>query len=185
MGLDDLLDNTEKNSQHIVLYDKQMHQITHKNQITCYKRKVTIFTSVTQSQIQVSFSPGPAVFVLSAILRQVHRITPKWPQYYKAKDTPYIHNYCPRVLNFNLFHSTESHYWVIGHFETCAPNEPKMNLNTMRSKVPHIFYTITSESQVSIHFALQPPFSSYRPFWDNCTQWPRNDIEHYEVKGTP
>ncbi len=30
---------------------------------------------------------------------------------------------------------------VTGHFETSAPNDPKMNLNTKRSKVPHIHGT--------------------------------------------
>ncbi len=24
-----------------------------------------------------------------------------------------------------------------------------------------------------------------RPFWDNCTEWPPNELEHYQVKGTP
>ncbi len=26
--------------------------------------------------------------------------------------------------------------------------------------------------------------TSYRPFWDNCTEWLQNDIKHWKVKGT-
>ena len=37
MGFDTLLDNTDKSSKHIVMYDKQMHQITPKITIEYYK----------------------------------------------------------------------------------------------------------------------------------------------------
>ncbi len=46
-----------------------------------------------------------------------------------------------------------------------------MTLNTMRSKVSHICYTVSQESKVSINFTLQPSFSSYRPYRDNCAEW--------------
>ena len=28
------------------------------------------------------------------------------------------------------------------------------------------------------------PFSSNRPLWDNCTEWPQHDLEHQKFKGT-
>ncbi len=40
MGLDDLLDNTDRLSKHTVMYHKQMHQMI-PNHIKCYKAEVT------------------------------------------------------------------------------------------------------------------------------------------------
>ncbi len=42
MGLDDLLDNTEKCSQHLVMYDKQMLQITLVPQVTVHATRSMI-----------------------------------------------------------------------------------------------------------------------------------------------
>ena len=42
------------------------------------------------------------------------------------------------------------------HFETSAPNDPQMTMNTTRSKVPHICVNRFPESRFSLHFALQP-----------------------------
>ncbi len=50
MSPDELLDNTDESSKHIVMYDKQRHQITPlPNHIKCYKVKFTplCFTNVT------------------------------------------------------------------------------------------------------------------------------------------
>ncbi len=61
----------------------------------------------------------------------------EWPQNdlepYKFKCTPYIYTYCPRVSNFTQFCSTISLFQHTGHFETSAPNDPKMTLNPTRS----------------------------------------------------
>ncbi len=39
--------------------------------------------------------------------------------------------------------------------------------------------------QISILFGLLAAISSCRPFWEKCTQWLKNDVKHFEVKGTP
>ncbi len=70
-----------------------------------------------------------------------------------------------------------------GHFETSAPNDPKLTLSTSRSYVPYIYMLLGSMSpkfhSISLH---DEPFSCYRPFWEKCTQWPQNDLEPYKVK---
>ena len=53
---------------------------------------------------------------------------------------------------------------------------PKMTLNTMRSKVPHICYTITPKSQISFILLYNHLLSSYRPFRDKCIECPPNDL---------
>ena len=53
MGLDALLGNIDKNSRHIVMYDKQLHQITPKIALNVTRSKSIhlCFTPVTESQI--------------------------------------------------------------------------------------------------------------------------------------
>ncbi len=40
----------------------------------------------------------------------------------------------------SLRFATVSHFRFTGHFETSAPNDPKMTFNTMRSKVVKVLY---------------------------------------------
>ncbi len=56
---------------------------------------------------------------------------------------------------FQLFRSTASRFWVTGHYETSAPNDPQM---TLRSNAPRVCATSVSESQLSVCFALRPAF---------------------------
>ncbi len=53
-----------------------------------------------------------------------------------------------------------SRFRVIGHFETSAPNDPKMTWNTTRREVHHIPVCITTvpESQISVSFTLPPVY---------------------------
>ncbi len=44
-------------------------------------------------------------------------------------------------------------FWVTGHFETSAPNDIKMTLNTKRSKMPHIIYN---------NYSRVPDFTPFR-----------------------
>ncbi len=46
-------------------------------------------------------------------------------------------------------------FHISGKFETSAPNDPQMTLNTKSSKVPLIDMTATPESQISILLALR------------------------------
>ena len=64
----------------------------------------------------------------------------------------------PRLENFTPFSSTAIYFRDTGDFETSAPNEPKMTLNTKRPKVLHMHITTTPPPQpMSRGFALQPP----------------------------
>ncbi len=42
----------------------------------------------------------------------------------------------------------DSHFRVAGHFETSAPIDPTMTVNTNTSKMPHVQVTTTPESQI-------------------------------------
>ena len=137
-------------------------------------------TTVPESQISLSFPLRPALFEIQAILRQVHWITPKWPWTLKSQITLYMYNWCPRFPNFTPFRCKASHLQDTGNFETSALNDPKMALNPTRSKVPHICVTSVHESQISLHFTVQPALR-YRPFWDRGREWPQNDLERYKV----
>ena len=102
----------------------------------------------------------------------------KWPrndlEHYQVKCIQYMCCWYPWVLNFSPFCSTASRFWVTSHFETSVPNDPQMTLNPTRSNVPHICVISIHESQFSLSFTLwHNPFSSYRPFWDKCTEWPQ------------
>ena len=88
-----------------------------------------------------------------AILRQVHRKTPKWPWTLKVIGIPYTYGNFPnpnfQSLNFT---STARHFQVGGRFGRSAPSDPKMALNTLRSKVP-ILHITTPGTQISFRFA--------------------------------
>ena len=47
---------------------------------------------------------------------------------------------------FNPFHSLMYHIQVTDHFETSAPNDAKMTLNTTKSQLLHIFFANTPMS---------------------------------------
>ena len=52
-------------------------------------------------------------------------------------------------------------------FWTTAPNDPKMTLNPTRSKIGHVCVTSIRQSQISLRFALRPPFSRYHTFYNS------------------
>ncbi len=76
----------------------------------------------------------------------------------------------------SVSHSTASHFQVTGHFDTSAPNDPKMTLNTKRSKEPLIHVPSTPEPKISIHFALQSAVFQVQAILRNAQQmtskWP-------------
>ena len=59
------------------------------------------------------------------------------------------------------------HFWVTDHRETKCTEWPKMTLTLQGHRYP-TFYSILLYVQ---------PFSSYRPFQDQCIKWPQNDLE--------
>ncbi len=80
MGLDTLLDNTDRSCKHIIMYDEQNAPIYPQNHNKYYKVKVnpSMFYSCHRVPNLSQFAPRQAVFELTAILRQIHRMTPKW-----------------------------------------------------------------------------------------------------------
>ncbi len=86
--------------------------------------------------------------------------------------------------NFTQFQFTTSRFWVTGHSETSALNDPKMTLNPTKSNVPlmcHLgpwFPNFTPYPSTAISLR-------YRAFWYKCTEWPQNYLELYKVKRTP
>ena len=59
---------------------RELHQMTQKITLNTAKSKVPHVcpTTISESTISKHFSLYPAVFVLQAILKPVHRMTPKW-----------------------------------------------------------------------------------------------------------
>ncbi len=123
----------------------------------------------------------------AAVLRQEHRFTPKWHRTLQCQmHAIHVHVHVFLVSpNFSPFRSTACPFWTTGHFNTSAPNDPKMILNTTRSTLPpHTpqcprppnfipFHPMTSHFRVTGHFDTSAPNS------------PKSDLEHYKVKCTP
>ncbi len=80
----------------------------------------------------------------------------KWPLKLRDQRYPKYDILLSASPKFHLFRSTAKRFRVTGQFETSAPNDPKMTINTERSKWPHMY--ITNESQISLlsFFALLP-----------------------------
>ena len=77
------------------------------------------------------------------------------------------------------------------YFDTSAPNDIEMALNTTRAThniyiyMIYIYITSVLESQISVRFALQPTVLEL-PALLRQVQWMTpNDLDYYKVKGTP
>ncbi len=112
------------------------------------------------------------------ILRQVHWMTLKWPGTVKGYGTSYTHYKYPQVSNFALFCIMANRFRVTGHFETSAPNDPKITFKNKRSEVPHTHFTTNPlPSQIALRLVLGAGvFELHRPFWEKCTEWPQKEI---------
>ena len=113
----------------------------------------------------------------------------KWPQNNrkpsKVKCTPYMCYEYPLVQVHSVSLCNELFFWVTGHLEKSAPNDPNITLNThTSSKVPHMCYLCPWFPNFTLFCSTASHFW-YRSFWDKCTQWPQNDLEPYKVKCTP
>ncbi len=69
------------------------------------------------------------------------------------------------------------------HFETSAPNDPKM-IESYKVKGTLYVWPISTSPKFQLVLLCQKPFLSYKPFSDKYTEWPQNDPEHYKVKCT-
>ncbi len=81
-----------------------------------------------------------------------------------------------RVPKFTQFCSTTSRFRVTGHFETSAPNDPKWHWTLTGQRSPVYTLQVPPNPKFPSASLDGQPFSSYRPFWETCTEWPQNDI---------
>ncbi len=119
LGLDPLLDNTDKSSKHMVMRGNKMHRIPLPNHIECYKAQVT----------------------------------------------PFMFYLCHTVQTFCQFCSKASCFRANSNFETNAPNDLKMALNSLGQRVPIQFFSLCSK-----------PFLRWMPFWEMCITRPQNNL---------
>ncbi len=93
-----------------------------------------------------------------------------------AKTLPYKYDNYPWLLNFtfSLYGQPSSSYRPFWH--KCT-NWPQNDIDTKRSKLPHIHKRTTPESNHSISLLGTVVFKC-RPFWDKCTEWPQSDSKH-------
>ncbi len=106
-------------------------------------------------------------FVLQPVIISYRLLSDKCTRNTKWSKVPYI---------FIPFSSVSSRCPVTGRFETRAPNDPKITLNTKSSKELKMHMTTTPSSKFQSISFYSLPFSRYRPFWDKCTKWPQNAL---------
>ncbi len=146
MGLDVLLDNTDRSSKaHWNVWQINLAN-NPINCIKCYKVKITPFMSL------VLHSPNLSQFCSKASCFHAHckhRMTPKMTLNTKRSQVHHLH-VTTTTESFTLFRSMASHFRVTGHIKTRASRDIKMTLNPKRSKVPHLHVTTTNKSQISL-----------------------------------
>ncbi len=137
-----------------------------------------------QIKIRIALVP-PVLFGLQAILRQlywmayilslrqVYRLTPKWPWTVRGQRILTYSN-SNRSPNFS-FGSTAIRFPVtglLGHLYWMTPNNFGRLLSQRR---PINFHSITVESHISVIF-----FSMARryPVWSKCTDWHQKHLEY-------
>ncbi len=72
-------------------------------------------------------------------------------EHYNVKYAPHICKIVTWCHKFISGRSTDCRFRVTSYFETSAPKDPKMALNTTRSKVPHVCSDSTSDSQILLY----------------------------------
>ncbi len=121
---------------------------------------------------------------LIQILKKYFEWSPKWHR--SLQDQRYPISILTHIPNFTQFRSLTNCFRVTGYFVTSALRDRKMNVNAVRSTLPHI--CVTSQYIRVPHcnpFCSIFPFS-YVSFWDDkCIKWPPIGLEQYEVNGTP
>ncbi len=103
------------------------------------------------------FHSTPVVFEIPPSLRQVHQMNPKWHWTLRGQVHPLYVLLLPKSPKFQSLS-------VTGHFGTSATNDPKMTLNTTRSKILHI-YVISISASISVLLLYDEPFSRPRTFY--------------------
>ena len=88
---------------------------------------------------------------------------------------------CPQLTNFTPFRSTTRRFRDTGHFETIAPNDPKLALN-YRSNYLYMYNYCPWFPTFTLVCCTSSLFFRYRTFWDKCTEWPQIAVELYNVK---
>ena len=139
---------------------------------TTYVAEVThiCVTNIRESQSSLHFTPRASLFELQAIWGNCTECPPNDCESSNVKGTSYVLLVSTRP-NLSPSHFATSCFRDTGHFETSAPNDSKMNLNTTR--LMYLIYVLP----VSMGPKFYPvsfydqPLSRYRPFWDKFTDW--------------
>ncbi len=131
----------------------------------------------------ISFYDQP-FFEIQPILRQLHGMTPKWPWILQGQMYPICVTSTHESQISLRFALRPAIFEIQAIFETNAPNDTKMTLNHTRSNV-HMCVTVSPSPKFQSVLLYHQPFLRYKPFWEKCTEWPQNDLEHYKVKDTP
>ncbi len=142
-------------------------------------------------KISPRFSLRPDIFKLQAILRQVHWMFPKWPWTLEVQTYPHILMLTTPEFQISLGFEFALQLAVLSYnpYETSAPNDPKMTLNTKRSKVPDKHFT-TFESHFfplqNSHFWVTGHFGRIAPDDPKITLNSKScKVPHIHVATTP
>ena len=140
-------------------------------------------TNVPEFQISVLFGLRTSVFELQAILRKVHKMTSKWPWNRQDQMYPIYELLLYPSPKFQSVLHYDHPFRDTGHFKTNALNYPKWpsTLQGQRYLIHGLLIYPSPKFQSVLLY--DQPFLRYGPFWDKCTQWPQNDLEHYKVQG--
>ena len=157
MSLDDLLDNTDRSSKQIVMYDK-MYQII--LQITLNAtRLVTPFMLLSQSPNLSQFCSKASCFCAIVLFGTSAMYNPKMTSNTKKSKVSHIQVATTCESIFTLFHSMACHC-----LQAILRQVYQMTLNTKRSKVLHIHVQLHPSQKFHSISLYSQPFSSYRPF---------------------
>ncbi len=88
---------------------------------------------------------------------------------YKVRGNPCVYYWYARVPNFAQFHSTTSLFssYTVSSYFFRVPNDPKMTLNTARSKIPHIWVPRSPSPKFQSLSLYNQPLSRYCTFYNS------------------
>ena len=123
-----------------------------------------------------------AIFELQAILREVHKLTPKWPWRLNGQQCPMYMLQLPSSPHFQSVSlyvqpfSSHRPLWV-----KCT-EWPKMTLNTKGQMCPIYMLQLPKNAKIpaGVFFFF---FLSCRPFQDKCTEYDPNNLWRLKTRG--
>ncbi len=123
------------------------------------RSKVPHVCSISNPESKISFSMANRYWVTGQFEPSAPN-DPKWPfKNTKRPKLPHIHVMLllpPSSKSRSVSLYGQPLFELQAIFETNVLNDPKMTLNTRRSKLPHIHVTTITQFQISLRFALWP-----------------------------